>query len=88
MVLPPEYVPNFAVLVHIVFYPIQSTPREAPDMMYSEDLIMWLGLLSDQTARKSLLSFFSKWIDYFNSPIFTVVDRGSNLTALYMAEKL
>lgn len=41
-------------------------------------------LLQNRTAVTTFSSYFSHWISYFDSPVFTVVDRGSNLASSEM----
>lgn len=52
------------------------------------DMVMRLKMLFSRTALTAFNSFYSRWISIFDAPTYVLVDRGSNLAAELMKEKL
>lgn len=50
--------------------------------------MMRLAFLDNDMAETSFTHYFSGWISIFDTPVYTVVDRSTNLAAQYIADQL
>lgn len=57
-------------------------------MLDAGDMLLRLQNLRDDSARTALNDYLSRLLSIFDAPIFTVVDRGTNLANKYMADNL
>ena len=88
LAIPPPSMPNIAVTLDVMHHTINGKHIHILVMLDTGDKLLRLSHIIDDTAKTSYNCYFRRWISIFDAPIFTVVDRGTNLAAKYMAEKL
>lgn len=57
-------------------------------MLDPGDMMIRRKHIADDNAGTAFSSYFTCWISIFDSPVFTIVDRGRNLTNEYMEKIL
>lgn len=57
-------------------------------MLNAGDMILRLLRIANDSAQTASSAYFTRSISIFGSPIFPIVDRGSNLTNDYMTSQL
>lgn len=88
LALPPEPTPNLAVSLDVMPHKIRNKHVDILVMIDHSDMLLRLKMLPNRTAEAAFNAYLSRWISVFDSPMFTIVDRGSNLAAEYMKDKL
>lgn len=88
LALQPEATPNSMVSLNFMTHKIQNTSIEILVMIDHGDRFLKLKKLNNRTAVSAFNDFYSRRISYFDAPTYVLVDRGSNLAAELMKEKL
>ena len=86
--IPPAATPNLAVTLDVMQHDINDRAIKILVMLDAGDIMIRLKKIDDESAQAAFSAYFSRWISIFDAPVFTIVDRGRNLTNKYMAEKL
>jgi len=86
--LPLPSAPNIAVSLDVMAQEVRGTKHNILVMLDAGDMMLRLARLSNDSARTAFNAYLSRWMSIFDAPIFTFVDRGTNLTNKYMAENL
>lgn len=67
---------------------IHGTKHNILVMLDAGDMLLRLAKLKDDSACTAFNAYLSHWLRIFDSPVFTYVDRGTNLTNKYMTDNL
>ena len=86
--LPPPATPNLAVTLDVMQHDINEKPIKILVMLDAGDMMLRLKKLDNESAQTAFSAYFSRWISIFDSPVFTIVDRGRNLTNKLMGDEL
>jgi len=52
------------------------------------DALLRLGQLKDDSARTEFNAYLALWISIFDAPVYSIINRGRNLTNEHMASNL
>lgn len=88
LALPPEATPNLAVSLDVMPHVIHNKSTNILVIIDHGDMLLRLALLHNNSAPTAFNAFYSRWISIFDAPSYVIVDRGSNLAAEYMKNKL
>lgn len=88
LALPLKPKPNLAICLDVMQHKIRNKQVDILVMFDQSDMLLRLKMLHNRTAGTEFNAFLSSWILVFDSTMFTIVDRDSNLAAKYMKEKL
>ena len=86
--IPPPASPNLAVTLDVMQHNILGKPVKILVMLDAGDVMLRLKHIPTDSARNAFSAYFTRWISIFDSPVFTIVDRGRNLTNDYMVSQL
>ena len=86
--IPPPAMPNIAVTLDVMHHTVRMKKHHILVMLDTGDKMMRLSNLENDLAETSFNHYFGRWISLFDAPHYTVVDRGTNLAAQYMADQL
>lgn len=88
LAFPHEATPNIVLSLDVMFHKIRTVSTDVLFMINHADMTLRLNTLQDRTAPTALNSFYKHWISVYDAPTYVLVDRGSNLAAEFMKEKL
>lgn len=57
-------------------------------MFEHNDMLLRLKMLHNRTTEEAFKALLSRWISVFDSPMFTIVNRESDLASEYMKDEL
>lgn len=86
--LPAEATPNITVSLDVMSHQVKNHQHEILVMLYHGDMFLKIKRISNRSAETAFKAFYSRWISFFDSPLHVIVDRGSNLSAQLMRDKL
>ena len=86
--IPPPATPNIAVTLDVMQHEINNRTIKILVILDAGDMMIRLKEIRNESAKEAFSAYFCRWISIFDSPIFTIVDRGRNLTNDYMSEQL
>lgn len=70
-------------------YPtIHSQQQYILVLLETREKMIRLSILEDETASSYFQKYFSRWMSIFDGPVYTVVDRRTNIAAKYIPEQL
>ena len=86
--LPQPASSNLAVTLDVMYHNINNRQIKILVMLDAGDMMIRLKQLHDDSAKSAFSAYFNRWISIFDSPVYTIVDRGRNLTNEFMASQL
>lgn len=81
LTIPPPSTDNIAVSLDVMHNPVRGSKTFIFVMYDCGDKLLSLSQLENDTAKTALDAYFIRWISIFDSPIFTVVYRGTDIAA-------
>ncbi|MEM1282625.1 MAG: hypothetical protein AAGG81_03645 [Chlamydiota bacterium] len=88
LAIPPPATPNIAVTLDVMHHTINGKHVHILVILDTGDKLLRLVHIEDDSAKTSFEQYVRRWISIFDAPIYTVVDRGTNLAATYMVNNL
>lgn len=81
--IPAPTTPNVTVNLDVMQHTIYGKPIKIEVMLDAGDMMLRLFRIANGSARTAFSAYLTRWISIFDRPIFTIIDRGSNLTNKY-----
>lgn len=88
LAIQPTANPNIAVTLQVMNHIINDRQNSILVMLGTGDKMMHISLFGNETDEKPFKPYFSYWISIFDTPIYIVVDSGTNLATQYVADQL
>lgn len=77
-----------AVSLDVMPHKIKQKTSDILVTIYHGDMLIQLMPLPDRSARSAFNAFSSHWISIFDASTYVIVDRGSNISAEWMKDRV